>query len=745
MSALNSDFLDFLELRKAHQDHKSSQDREGWVSSVCLHMFYNADWITRLTEYNMDQFLRMTMFLLSNKLPINAQSGTLDRQKYLAEEDRLVLKLVEVLGMPSTLISERISSTVQPSAQAIYERLFQSAIRLHQLKTIEMMLQAGMNPDLPIVSFKLGKELLVSPLEFAADVENRKAAIELTRLLLSFQANIHRFKWKPALHIAIEAMANDSGHSHWFHENLELLRLLLNVNPHPETRFRRFGADDPIVTALGHAVSLGQLQTARLLIDHGANIFATQWTYLDGAWPDFETDVFGLACKRGDIAMMRMLLDASRNVKGPSPMFYRLDQSLVLAVTFGREEATKLLLNSGVTVSAAEHLLRVRSAGHRTLVERALAQQNLELHVTLVAAGAPVDWSAVRDCFSFKLFHSIKQNDVQAAMGLLSLKAPPDDLYDDFPDTALGAAIAQGSRELIQILKIAGVTAEGHRIPYIPNMETLSCLEVLGFLPTILRNNGQMILTCAILRAKEDGLVEYLLSRGVDQQEMRLGPLESFDGWLDNLGLPECQSPLEAALTRRNMTLAQTLIHRGALATEKELNAIVWQAVITENDSLVCQFLAMFSTPFQAPTAVGMAVLWGRTDIVRVLLDFGIDPKGLVYVTDPPDQGEEITNQDSGWWHRETEEVVPSVLQVAASKSDREILQLLLDSMNWTQEDKSRSLTASLFWRNYHLVSDLLAAGAGVNQGMIETAVVSDEYGNSSNIPRNYLICALTS
>ncbi|OKP13779.1 Ankyrin repeat and KH domain-containing protein mask [Penicillium subrubescens] len=497
-------------------------------------------------------------------------------------------------------------------------------------------------------------------------------------------------------------MANDSGHSHWFHENLELLRLLLNVYPHPETRFRRFGADNPTVTALGLAVSLGQLQTARLLIDHGADIFATQWTHLDGAWPDFETDVFGLASKRGDIAMMRMLLDASRNMKGPSPMVYGLDQSLILAVAFGREEATKLLLNSGVAVSAADHFLRARGAGHRTLVERALAQQNLELHLTLVAAGASVDWSAVMDCFSFKLFHSIKQKDVQGAMSLLSLKAPPDDLYDDFPDTALGAAIGQGSRELIQLLKIAGVTAEGHRIPYIPNMETLSCLEALGFLPTILRNNGQMILTCAILRAKEDGLVEYLLSRGVDQQEMKLGPLESFDGWLDNLGLPECQSPLEAALTRRNMTLAQTLIHRGALATEKELNAI-------------------------APTAVGMAVLWGRTGIVRVLLNFGIDPRGLVYVTDPPDEGEEITNQGSGWWHRETEEVVPSVLEVAASKSDREILQLLLDSMNWTQEDKSRSLTASLFWRNYHLVSDLLAACAGVNQGMMERAVVSDK------------------
>jgi hypothetical protein len=104
-------------------------------------------------------------------------------------------------------------------------------------------------------------------------------------------------------------------------------------------------------------------------------------------------------------------------------MFYGLDQCLILAVTFGREEATNLLLNSGVTVSAADRFLRVRGAGHRTPVERALAQQNLKLHITLVAAGASVDWSAVRDCFSFKLFYSIKQNDVQAAMGLLSLKA----------------------------------------------------------------------------------------------------------------------------------------------------------------------------------------------------------------------------------------------------------------------------------------------------------------------------------
>jgi hypothetical protein len=99
-----------------------------------------------------------------------------------------------------------------------------------------------------------------------------------------------------------------------------------------------------------------------------------------------------------------------------------------------------------------------------------------------------------------------------------------------------------------------------------------------------------------------------------------------------------------------------------------------------------------------------------------------------VYITDPPDEGEEITNQNAGWWHLEAEEVAPCGLQVAASKSDRSILQLLLDSANWSQEDKSRALTASIFWRNFDLVSDLLAAGASVNQGILETSALSDKY-----------------
>jgi ankyrin repeat protein len=208
------------------------------------------------------------------------------------------------------------------------------------------------------------------------------------------------------------------------HESLELLRVLLKSNPHLETRVQRFETDGPDVTVLGLAVSLGQLQAAKLLIDHSANLYAVQRTYLDSCSPDFETDMLGLASKRGDLEMMRMLLDASMSTRGQSTLSYNLIKSLILAVTFSHEEATKLLFTHNVAVRAADSFLMASDPGQRLLAERALAKKNLGLHLILVSAGAMVDWPAVRDCYSFKLFHSIKQNDLQAAIELLSLEAP---------------------------------------------------------------------------------------------------------------------------------------------------------------------------------------------------------------------------------------------------------------------------------------------------------------------------------
>lgn len=277
-----------------------------------------------------------------------------------------------------------------------------------------MLLQAGISPGLPILSFKYGKERLVSPLELAADYEPNQETVQMTRLLISFGADVNGFKCKPALQVAIEALENRVECSHTSSSvNLDsegclgILFAILEAKPDLEAR-PSVGANSLKLTALGLAVKLGQLYTAKVLISYGANMFSVQRTYLDSACPETETDILGLASKRGDLAMIHMLLD-THNTGAQKHLSFGFTQSLILAVTFGREETTKYFLKNGVTVEAADSFLKARSTDQRTLSERALAQRNLELHLALVSAGATLEFSAVKACYGSRLFHSIKQ------------------------------------------------------------------------------------------------------------------------------------------------------------------------------------------------------------------------------------------------------------------------------------------------------------------------------------------------
>ncbi|KAJ6037306.1 ankyrin [Penicillium herquei] len=726
---LQSESPDFVGLRKEHQAHTL------------------ASTLGSATEYSLEQFLQMTMFLLSNKLPISGQSQSLDQERWVTEEDQLILKLLEVSGLSSTLISQHLFSSPYVSARAISERLFQSAIRMHDLDTVKAMLQGGMSPGLPIPSFKAGKCVLLSPLEFAASLGPTKTAIDLTKLLLSSSAKIDDFKLKPVLQTAIEAIGNisqslesteyssdSSIETSAIENSMELLNLILTCQPDLQTRICQSGNPGSSLTVLGLAVSLGLLEAARLLIRFGADLYATQRTYLDIDCPDFETNIFGLASKRGDITAMQMLLDSMSIIRPQNPASEDFVKPLILAVTFGREGATDFLLKKGVTVRDADAFLRKRNPDQRLLFERALAQRNQGLNNLLIEARVEVNDLALKDYRSLEFFHSINQSDYERAKRMLFLGASPHNLFEGFPESSLSAAIAQGNHELIGILKVALVEAEGLCIPYIPNKPTALFLEIMEFLPTILLNNGQQILTCAILQDNHDGLVDFLLDRSVDKQRVRPALLGRFDNLSESLNLPECRSPLEAAFTQRNMTLARKLIQRGAPITEMELNAVVWQAVLTDNDSQVLEFLAMCSNPLQAPTAVGMAIIWGRFNLVNALLQSGVNPKGPVHITDPPEEDEEVTFQTTGWWHLEPEEVASSVLQVAASKGEPAILQLLLNSVDWLEKDKSIALTTSVFWGNHHLLPGLLAAGARVNQGMLETSAAFDKV-NTEMLP----------
>ncbi|KAJ6008551.1 ankyrin [Penicillium herquei] len=195
------------------------------------------------------------MFFLSNKLPINGQSRSLGQEKWIAEEDHLILKVFDILGLSSALISQQPLSSSYVSAHAISERLFQSAMRRQDLKAVKMMLLRGMKPVLPIPLFKSGECVLVSLLEFAVGLGPTKTTVDLTKLLLSFGAKIGDFKLKPVLQTTIEAISKISlpleSASCYSENTLWLLHLILRCQPDLEAQICGNGASS--LTALGLA------------------------------------------------------------------------------------------------------------------------------------------------------------------------------------------------------------------------------------------------------------------------------------------------------------------------------------------------------------------------------------------------------------------------------------------------------------------------------------------------------------
>lgn len=136
----------------------------------------------------------------------------------------------------------------------------------------------------------------MSPLELAADCEPNQETVQMTRLLISFGADVNGFKCKPSLQVAIEALGNGVECSHTSSSVnlvsegcLGVLFAILEAKPDLEAR-PSLGANSLKLAALGLAVKLGQLYTAKVLISYGANMFSVQRTYLDSACPETETD-----------------------------------------------------------------------------------------------------------------------------------------------------------------------------------------------------------------------------------------------------------------------------------------------------------------------------------------------------------------------------------------------------------------------------------------------------------------------
>ncbi|KAF3399291.1 hypothetical protein DPV78_007078 [Talaromyces pinophilus] len=72
-------------------------------------------------------------------------------------------------------------SSDEPTAAAIAEKLFASALRLLDLKTVKRLLEAKMNPNTAV---ETRDDRILTPLQFASRLSKNKS-IELAQLLLT--------------------------------------------------------------------------------------------------------------------------------------------------------------------------------------------------------------------------------------------------------------------------------------------------------------------------------------------------------------------------------------------------------------------------------------------------------------------------------------------------------------------------------------------------------------------------------
>ncbi|KAH9211436.1 ankyrin repeat-containing domain protein [Leptodontidium sp. 2 PMI_412] len=659
--------------------------------------------------------LNLELFLLSNNFTYRQQYADLTSSESARLYDERIMGILRRSGMNS-LHHFRLLLSMEATAAAVAEKLFASALRCNDLETIQMMRKAGMNPDILIDTPEWACPL--TPLELAASVSDERLSVRMARLLLSYKGQVNRGgralsalchaterKNRELMEILIASGAHILPMSLKLAidtEDITLIQMLLDAGADVNAKISVRNFENGM-TALGIAVGRKNLRLTKILLANRADVDAPQPT-LFGLLGK-RTTALGIAAQRGNAPIAKLLLEAHANVNLPAELY---DCPLVLAVREGHNEVAKLLLNAGADIHSAV------ASGEETLLERAAYNGDAELCLILLAKGArvnrPISGNGERPS---ALIFATTRGSVEVVSLLLSYEARVNDVY--FGKTALTEAIRAGNSELIQMLLRAGATTIGEGIFCIGNIETANHLEQVGMLPDIIRTSGPSLLASAISAEKED-LVQRLLSYDIDVNE-------DFSRRLWNDG----PSPLEAAISKGNIELAEVLIGRGAHTTGHVFIAAVWEALGTGNDTIVRKLVGSYNDlpRYMGSTAVDMAVQQRSHGLVQLLLEVGIDPKGPPRHYDPPKDGFRHHREQAGWWRRYCQDKPESVLETAAQLGDRPILQLLLKATKGAQRCTGLALTVAINYHNDHLVQDLLDAGADVDSER-------HEYGMSS-------------
>ncbi|KAK4867631.1 hypothetical protein LT330_001141 [Penicillium expansum] len=627
--------------------------------------------------------MALELFLLSNN--IKSQDSEKMTERNMRSNDERVMQMLSDYGWKDLEHIQVLLSTREPTAEAIAERLFASALRLHDVDVVKMMLEAHMDPNNPLI--ETISDGVLTPLQFTAGSKHKRSG-ELVNLLISHGADVnYSGNSYPPLFYAISKHENRIIHALMFHgaivtpDCLYIATYLKDIevfeditNSCSDVNARTEWQD---ISALSQAVKLGNISMIEILLARGGNVNALVST---SSGDNFGvTTILGIGAQSGSIDVIRVLLGACHEI---NPEFNGLPyvSPLVLAVQRANAKVTQTLLQAGVDIKLADE------QGRMTLLERAtqcyFPSEALGLCEVLIDHGAQVDRPvSAQKQESSALLIAVEKNLPELVELLICAGARLNDEYTKPPYTALGAAIEHSDGVLFNRLLAAGATFVGSRLEAIGSLRTAMYLQESGVLQGVLRVSGPRILAVALLRGWVD-LAQYLLEHNADHED-QIRNEEAF--------LSEQITPLEAAIMEGELVFAEKLLARGAKVTDSVL-------VYAMSGNLV--FLEPLLTRFcgRAPIAVVFALSGDKPlQLLELFQKQGVDPTGV-----PKHLQNRLRLGAFDLLQPE------SVLEIAVAESDREILQFLLQWTPWSPRLTGRALIIAILLHLDELAEDIL-------------------------------------
>lgn len=129
------------------------------------------------------ELLQLLLFILSNNLNLESRGLSYNREK----KDKLVMQIFHISGLNKVHNMRLLLSQSDPTSEAVVERLFGSAMRSYDTAAIQLILEAGVNPNILIPNSSWN---LSTPLGIAASADDKESSLQIAGILMAHGADL---------------------------------------------------------------------------------------------------------------------------------------------------------------------------------------------------------------------------------------------------------------------------------------------------------------------------------------------------------------------------------------------------------------------------------------------------------------------------------------------------------------------------------------------------------------------------